>query len=618
MMLMPQPSERTESGEKFSLGPGFRIVLDPRCGFPEFRAAKLLREEVRRAFCAECPIGKSDVPPEGGVFLRRTEEGGGYRLRIGARGAELEGGGAGLFYGVQTLRQIVRQCGAVWPGMTVRDAPAFPVRGFFHDVTRGKVPTLATLKELADRLAFYKLNQLQLYVEHTFAFEGFSEAWTGKDPLTAEEILELDAYCAERRIELVPAFATFGHLYEILATRSWRKHCELEIDGSRPFSWYERMAHHTLDAADEGSLGMVRKMLDQVLPLFSSGRFNICCDETFDIGAGKSAALVKREGRGRVYVDFLKKIIAYVRGKGKKVLFWSDIILQTPEYLREIPEGVQCLYWNYGKDVPEAEIRTLAGSGVEFLVCPGVCGWNTMMNLFENSYANISRMVRFGRKYGAKGVLNTDWGDFGHVNLFANSMPGMAVGAALSWNPADARGWRELSEAYERLEFGAGSAGLMDALTGLSRLQAGTWSDVVCWREARLLGVREAERDGRRLLAMDDEAALHGYRRALEIERRLAAFPCPEPRRADLEEYVGSARGVALMNAACLALKKYAYGAEQTPLAAGCGGLAEAFELWFRQYEALWRRRNRESELYRIRDTIRDLCGFLRGCGPAE
>ena len=321
--------------------------------------------------------------------------------------------------------------------LSIQDEPGYPERGFYYDITRGMVPTLQTLKELADRLSFYKINQLQLYVEHTFAFRGFSEAWTGKDPLTAEDILELDEYCRKLHIELVPSIATFGHLYEILVTKTWNRFSEL--DTNAPFTWRDRMSHHTLNVSDENSFSVVKEMLNQYIPLFTSDKFNICCDETFDIGRGKSKELAEKNGVGRLYVDFLKKIMQYVQSKGKKVLFWSDIILKTPEFLSEIPQNTECLFWDYSPNVKEDGVRTIAQSGVEFGVCPGVCGWNVMMNLFENSYQNISKLVRFGLKYGARCLLNTDWGDFGHINLFASSMPGMAMGAALSWNPEDKR-----------------------------------------------------------------------------------------------------------------------------------------------------------------------------------
>ena len=615
MMLLPFPAKLTETGGWFSVGPEFTITLSPNCGYEEFRAAKLFRDELQTAVCTEVSIEKAAESVGPGLAVHLTEDGGeGYRLAVTPAGAELSGGSAGIFWGVQTLRQIVRQCGAQWPGLMIDDAPKMETRGFFHDVTRGKVPTLQTLKDLADRLAFYKVNQLQLYVEHTFAFRGFSEAWTGKDPLTAEEILELDEYCRERRIELVPAIATFGHLFEILRTKTWRRFCELEIDDAKPFAWYDRMAHHALNASDPESFGMVKNMLDQYIPLFSSDKFNIGCDETFDVGQGKSAELAKREGADRVYVDFLRKLIEYVQSRGKKVFFWSDIILKSPQYLRELPEGTTCLYWNYGSDVKEDEVATIAESGIDFMVCPGVGGWNMMMNLFGNAYENISRMVRYGVKNGAKGVLNTDWGDFGHVNLFANSMPGMAAGAALSWNPGDRRSWAEIGRAYAALEFGAQSEELLGVLTELAECQAGTWQDVVCWRESQLLSSEKAWQDFKHLGRIDSAKALDGYGRSLELEARIAGFSCPENRRVDLREYVCSARGCALMNAAALALKKYAYRAEETPLALGCGELAVQLELWLRRFEELWRLRNKESELGRIRETVRDLCAFLRDC----
>jgi hypothetical protein len=619
MILLPLPAKITETGENFSAGPDFKIVLDCRCGFPEFRAAKLLRAELRQAVCIDPAIEKSTLPDAPCLFLERTDlQDESYRLKIDSNGAKLSGGGTGIFRGIQTLRQIIRQCGADWPGLSVEDEPKFATRGFFHDVTRGKVPTLATLKDLADRLAFYKINQLQLYVEHTFAFRGFSEVWTGKDPLTAEDILELDEYCRQRHIELVPSLATFGHLYEVLATRSWRKYCELEVGGAEPFAWYSRMSHYTLDPTDPGSFGMVCDMLDQYLPLFSSRKVNIGCDETFDVGRGKTRELAGRIGRDGIYVDFLKKIIAYLQSEGKEVMFWGDIILKTPDSLRKLPENVKCLYWNYSADVPESEISTLAQSGVDFLVCPGVGGWNMMMNLFENAFTNISKMVRFGRKYGAEGVLNTDWGDFGHINAFANSMPGMAAGAALSWNPDDGRPWRRMTEDYFSMEFGEGAGKLAALLEELSARQAGTWAEVVCWRESKLLHNDAAVRDEGRILSVDGRAALAGYRRALEIEKLLAAVPCPPGRREDMREYVCSARGAALMDAACLAIKKYAYGFADTQLALECGELAVQLELWFRRFSALWRVRNRESELYRIRDTLQDLCAFLRDHSGTE
>ena len=59
---------------------------------------------------------------------------------------------------------------------------------------------------------------------------------------------------------------------------------------------------------------------------------------------------------------------------------------------------------------------------------------NQWMNLIEPSYRNIVRMCGYAKKYHAIGILNTDWGDFGHINHPAYSIPGMIYGAAFAWN----------------------------------------------------------------------------------------------------------------------------------------------------------------------------------------
>ncbi|RXD24071.1 glycosyl hydrolase family 20, partial [Acinetobacter baumannii] len=63
------------------------------------------------------------------------------------------------------------------------------------------------------------------------------------------------------------------------------------------------------------------------------------------------------------------------------------------------------------------------------------------------------RMVTYAVKYEAEGVLTTDWGDYGHLNLFANSMPLMIYAAATSWNPLDERSKDEHFKAISLLEY---------------------------------------------------------------------------------------------------------------------------------------------------------------------
>ncbi|MBN1130085.1 MAG: family 20 glycosylhydrolase, partial [Chitinispirillaceae bacterium] len=419
--------------------PALRIV----CGDDDesvWTAINRLAEEIGRMAGRSIDInpGKAgnDLPEiviQSGANIHSEE----YTLDIGTCRILIEGqGSGGTFYGIQTLRQIMRSTGTNLPCCRITDGPHFVMRGFYHDVTRGKVPTLATLKSLADALAYYKINHLQLYVEHTFAFSHLPELWSGKDPLTADEIRELDEYCRQRRIDLVPSLATFGHLYELLRIKRFEHLNELDIRASElPHSLWDRMAHYTIDVSQEESFLLIQSMLDEYLPLFSSRFANICCDETFDLGKGKNRDRAQEIGIGPLYASFVTRLCDVVRSYDKIPMLWGDIVLHHPEVISKFPEDTVFLNWAYGADVTPEATETFYRAGVRQVVCPGVQGWSRFASDITGASSNIRRMAAYGKQYGAMGMLTTDWGDCGHVNFLASSYHGMALGAALSWDP---------------------------------------------------------------------------------------------------------------------------------------------------------------------------------------
>ena len=112
---------------------------------------------------------------------------------------------------------------------------AVPALGFMLDVSRGRVPTMPALFRLADRLRLLGFAQLQLYVEHTFAFPGHEDAWRGASPLTAEEIRALDTHCRARGVELVPNLNSFGHV------ERWLKHEKYKPLAECPDGFYHEL-----------------------------------------------------------------------------------------------------------------------------------------------------------------------------------------------------------------------------------------------------------------------------------------------------------------------------------------------------------------------------------------
>ena len=307
MILIPQPKKAERTDGEFTRGYGSYLVLDESCGPLLTRQAGLFLEALEGVIGYRPALtrGKGRA---GDMILRQNDAPGqGYTLEIRPEEVVLTGGEKGLWHGMQTLLQIAGQQGAVLPAMSICDEPDIENRRFYHDVTRGRVPKLTWLKKLADRMAFYKLNQMQLYIEHTFLIRDFSEIWRDDTPLTAEEILELDRYCLERGIELVPSLSTFGHLYKVLGSKHYSHLCELEGSEAMPFSLRGRMHHHTINVSSPESAGFIKGKIREFAALFSSGQFNICADESFDLGKGRSSGRKEELGVHRLYIDYVKE-----------------------------------------------------------------------------------------------------------------------------------------------------------------------------------------------------------------------------------------------------------------------------------------------------------------------
>lgn len=604
MYIIPIPHKVILQEGIFKLCPDTLLLLEVSCNAEDLKAVQLLKEEILIELGLDLKINKGFKPFEklSAIRLSKVEgEKEAYKLSINEKGVHIIGGSStGLFYGLQTLRQIIRQQRTSLNYMMIEDKPYFKHRGFYHDVTRGKVPTLETLKLLVDRLAYYKINQLQLYIEHTFAFKGMSEVWVDKDPLTAEEILILDAYCKERHIELIPSLSTFGHLYEVLRTHSFTELCELEHVREEPYLFTGR--NHTLNATDVRSIELVKNMLEQYIPLFSSDTFNICCDETFELGKGKSKAYADEVGVGKLYTQFLNQIVDFVKGHGKKVMFWSDVILHHPELLSEIPEDVIGLTWDYLSSADGKGVRTIAEAGRSQYVCPGVGGWSMMMNLIGNAFENIRRMVAYGVENGAIGVLNTDWGDFGHVNFLGNSIPGMAYGAGLSWNPNGEKDFETMYEAISLLEFGDHSKQVVGLLHKLSASQNVGWCELVRWKEK-----------GEHPDWLDIDKILRGYQVATQVDEALVDLSGELKRYPiDMKGFIVAAKGIQLIDLFYLYLIK---GEEMLKVAEEGytpWRLAEAFEEWIYEFQNVWRMQNKESELAKVREVVMYVCHILR------
>jgi hexosaminidase len=359
----------------------------------------------------------------------------GYALEISKTGIEIFfRETAGLRAASATLRQLLREFGRKLPCLKIRDWPDFARRGVMLDISRGRVPKLETLLDLAEKLSDFKINELQLYTEHTFAYKKYKSVWQGWGALTAKEIQILDARCRELGINLVPNQNSFGHMRYFLEDPKLKRLAEISEPYEDPSKEFVRRPT-TLAPNHPGTLLFLRGLYDELLPNFSSEFFNVGCDETWDLGKGRSKKLCDAKGKGRVYLGFLKKIEREVSAREKKMMFWGDIILKYPKLIRALPKNIIALNWGYEANHPfEKEAAQFAKAKIQFYVCPGTSTWQTLIGKHDNALANLRAAAKAGKKFGAIGFLNTDWGDGGHPQPLAVSWPLFAAGAALAWN----------------------------------------------------------------------------------------------------------------------------------------------------------------------------------------
>ncbi|MEM9881506.1 MAG: family 20 glycosylhydrolase [Planctomycetota bacterium] len=415
-----------------------------------------------------------DIPTTQTIDPATAKHPQGYRLAVEADTVTLVGHDeAGLFYGRQTLELIRRQCPDRLPRLTIDDWPDLAVRGYMLDVSRDRVPTMATLRDLIDRLALLKFNQLQLYTEHTLAYAGHEAVWRDASPITFDELAGIEAYCAERFVELVPCQNLFGHMHRWLTKPGYADLAETPDGWDTPWGYRENKPH-SLNPGDPRSFALSADLIDQLAPRLRSGLFNIGCDETNDLGQGRSRALVAKVGRAEVYLAYLTKLCGRVTAHRKTPMFWGDIVLDHPELVPRLPEDAVLLNWNYeGSKSFGPESEKFRGAGVRFYVCPGTSSWCSLGGRGRNAVDNLRDAAAAGVTHGAEGVLITDWGDHGHWQPFATSWVGLIYGAGVAWALEANRSEEPISAAIGLIAGNETDGELGDVLWDLSNVYLG-------------------------------------------------------------------------------------------------------------------------------------------------
>ena len=419
--LIPTPRQLEERPGRFVLRAPLTIALPPQASDDDRFAAQLLQQEIAAVSRVKAKV---ESGPQAQIVLTLVgapvvvgEEG--YLLRVSPRRVKISARtSAGLFYGVQTLRQLISRKGI--PAVRITDWPAMRWRGLHDDLSRGPIPTIDYIKRQLRTCAEYKINLYSFYIEHTFAYRRHPLIGPPGGSLTASEVKQLVAYARKYHIEVVPEQQTFGHLHHAL---KWEKYSSLA----------EVPHGHVLAPTNPQTYRLVKSLYDELVPLFPGRFLHIGADETFELGEGQSLELVEQQGLGQVYFNHIRRVTEILAPYKKRLMFWGDIALHYPELLPKLPKDMIVMSWDYSpRENFDRYLKPFRDAGLDVFVCPGVNNWSRIFPNLDRALPNIRNFIRDGQEFGALGVLNTTWDDDGEA-LFGMTWYPVLYGAAASW-----------------------------------------------------------------------------------------------------------------------------------------------------------------------------------------
>lgn len=451
LKLIPEPRQVQKREGFFKVDSKTRIVINRANEKQDRVAAEMLAQEIQSATGKRIKISAAKSMPDsrGVIYLARaSRDDRRLMTALEARGLSIDDDfdeegyaldssgeriivvgrtGQGLFYGVQTLRQLLTGGGAddmKCPALSIKDWPAMRWRGVHDDISRGPVTTLEYMKKQVRLCASYKLNLFSLYIEHIFDYQKHPLIGPKEGALTAIEVKELVEYARAHYVTILPEQQAFGHLHHVLKNEVYTDLAETPHG-------------HVLAPVNEKSYELIKDLYSELVPLFDGPLFHIGADETVELGRGQTKARADEVGMGRVYIDHLKRVSEIMKPYNKRLMFWGDIAMRYPELLSSLPKDVIAVAWGYNAAASfDNLLKPFDDAGVDLFVAPGANNWNRIFPNLDAAFINIKNFVRDGQGYDALGMLNTTWDDDGEA-IFEMTWPAIVFGAECAWREGE-------------------------------------------------------------------------------------------------------------------------------------------------------------------------------------
>lgn len=491
LALVPMPAGAAAVDGAATLSSRWAVRVPAGSAADSF-AASLLIEDVRVRHGWKWPIADRPGPAVVLRFARPAHRATplwnrqGYELEVWPDSIVIRAPTeTGRYYGVQTLRQLVRGAPhAVVPGLVLRDGPSFAWRGLSDDISRGQMSTLEDFRRTIATLGYYKANVYQLYIEDVFEFAGAPDVGLGRSRLSPADLSAIVAEGRRHHVEVIPIFQSLGHQQRLLSHPARRALAEVQpvsaapwrwSNASRKFNWLvQSLFFGAVDDDDRKpwsfapgereARNFVKARIRELAAAAPGGWFHIGGDEAFDLGTGLGPPPGAAR-RGAMVGDYFAELAADLRDQGRRTMVYSDELLADPAGLARLPRDVTVVYWNYRGDGADTALFAIRSAGFARVhVSPGLWDWSAFAPHLSRAFTGIALMTESGAEARAEGVVVASWGDRGAESFKVLNAPGVAFAAEAGWCGAADSAAAPFLARFARVHFGARGRGIAEAL----------------------------------------------------------------------------------------------------------------------------------------------------------
>lgn len=441
LYVIPYPREVVANGEGPKLGKSVVITVDKNASVADLFTAEELRRSLEQEYGLKASVAR--LPSKGFITLTRRgaeknigEEG--YHLTTSTDGVVIRARGeAGLFYGTQTLLQLLqeKEDELSIPGLKITDWPDIRERAVHYD-TKHHQDKKEYVKAFIRDLARYKINMLVWEWEDKFAYPSHPEIGA-PGAFTMEEMQALTAYAHQYHVQIVPLVQGLGHVSFIL---KWPQYAQLrEIPAS---NW-------EFCPLKDGSYDLLFDLWrDAIAATPGSKYIHIGSDETYELASCAACKSKANEiGKSGVYTLFINKAAEYLKSMGREVMAWETPmgwVEGASPAIGIAPEKGLVLTESYSYETPDFTFARRARAlgykvfsydpnpGIEHLFLP----YYFKLRDGKREQGSVSKSFDFLTSTTTSGVfdgmISTSWDDSGLHNQVW--MMRFATAAAYSWN----------------------------------------------------------------------------------------------------------------------------------------------------------------------------------------